>query len=635
MRSFILIFLLKTCFTISIFAQTPEIDSLRAALESSKGRDRFEQLNQLAIALRHCSPEQSLTYANEALMLARELGEEKHTARAYTNIGNAYFLMNQYHKALEAYFKAESIYTHYNDTDNIANINNNIAAVYLKTGDVDKTIERFTTALEIKHKLGDSTNIANISSNLGVVYMQRKDYNAALTHFRKALEIHTKLKNKTGIADLSNNIAELYILRKQYPEAKEMLLAAESNYLANNNMIGVARARANLGLCCGFLGENTKAAMLFEDAVRLAREARALDVESDTYRAIRDYYASRGDYTNAYHYSLHYQAANDSIFNRTLVERLAEVETEYLQARREREMELLRKENEIQAQENKMHMIYLYFSIALFAVIIGLFGVVYNRYRVKRKINAKLNIANLRLKESEFKLQESNRVVNHILSVIAHDLRNPVNTVYGFSELLHDHVPNLAKDEVKKYSGIIYNTSLKILGLLENLLNWSKAESKALEYKPERIALFLLLEEVLSICDIHAAQKSISVVNEVPTQVHAFADHNLIESVLRNLINNAIKFTHEGGTVKIKAATHGDEVHMSVVDNGTGIAEDSLAHIFDANFHETTEGTAQESGTGLGLYLCKEFLSINKGRIWVESKPGRGSTFTFSLPAGK
>ncbi|MCD6090606.1 MAG: HAMP domain-containing histidine kinase [Bacteroidales bacterium] len=248
-----------------------------------------------------------------------------------------------------------------------------------------------------------------------------------------------------------------------------------------------------------------------------------------------------------------------------------------------------------------------------------------------RKIKAS-KFATQILRNQNAKLQDSNTTKEKFLSIIGHDLKNPFNSVLGLSNLVIDQWKSLDDEERFQISNEINSSSQSLYELLDNLLIWSRTQTSNIKISPEK---FDLNESVTNIYEIFKNQanfKNINVRLEISGIKNVFADPNMIATVIRNLLSNALKFTQSGGQIVIRTQNKADIVELSISDNGKGILPDDLKRIFEDSGHHTTKGTSNETGSGLGLLLAKDFIQRNNGIIWVESKPGKGSLFTFTLP---
>jgi signal transduction histidine kinase len=182
---------------------------------------------------------------------------------------------------------------------------------------------------------------------------------------------------------------------------------------------------------------------------------------------------------------------------------------------------------------------------------------------------------------------------------------------------------------------LIESSANNLSTLLDNLLKWSRLQMNKIEFQPERVDLQKLAEDVLQNLNVHSVQKSIEIINTIEVGAEAMVDQNMIATVIRNLVSNALKFTNKGGVIDISSVQKNDYVIVTVRDNGVGMPKEIAEKIFSIDFRHITKGTNKEEGTGLGLKLCKEFVEKNKGKIWVESQVGIGSKFMFSIPIAK
>ncbi len=236
------------------------------------------------------------------------------------------------------------------------------------------------------------------------------------------------------------------------------------------------------------------------------------------------------------------------------------------------------------------------------------------------------------IKRKNKELVKTNAEKDKFFSIIAHDLRSPFVSIMGFSEVLLMQVKNKDYEGIEEYASIILKSSTRALDLLMNLMDWARSQTGRLAFNPEDIILSDHIDENLLIFDEIAAQKKVSIEKNMLPEIKVYADKAMISTVLRNLISNAIKFTHTGGVIQIATELSTDDVMVSVKDNGVGISKENVSKLFHIDENQSTRGTQNEKGTGLGLILCKEFIGKHKGRIWVESEAGNGSTFRFSLP---
>ncbi|MEE9431342.1 MAG: PAS domain S-box protein [Melioribacteraceae bacterium] len=237
------------------------------------------------------------------------------------------------------------------------------------------------------------------------------------------------------------------------------------------------------------------------------------------------------------------------------------------------------------------------------------------------------------LQESEERLKELNGSKDKFFSIISHDLRSPFTSITGFSEVMMEDIDTLSKEEIKDFASSIHKTSKNVYNLLENLLQWSRIQTGRIEFNPNKISLSEVVDEVIALYQVNAARKKITLFSNLEVEIFIRADKFMLETILRNLISNSIKFTKQTGEISISAKELKNEnkVEITVEDTGVGMSSDIKNKLFKIDEHVTTKGTDKEKGTGLGLILSKEFVEKHEGEIWVESELGVGSKFKFTL----
>jgi signal transduction histidine kinase len=218
------------------------------------------------------------------------------------------------------------------------------------------------------------------------------------------------------------------------------------------------------------------------------------------------------------------------------------------------------------------------------------------------------------------------------LSIVAHDLRSPFSSIIGILELLKLSLKEFNKEEIEEYINIVYNSANNTLSLLDNLLKWAVSQNKEKNFNPVKINLYELLREEVESIRTSARQKQIAISHSIEPGMNVTADIQMVRTILRNLINNAIKYTNINGEIKINACELNKFVEVTVIDNGIGISAENLRKLFKIDAFHSTPGTHNEKGTGLGLLLCKEFVELHGGSIRIESETGKGSKFLFTLP---
>jgi signal transduction histidine kinase/ligand-binding sensor domain-containing protein len=276
----------------------------------------------------------------------------------------------------------------------------------------------------------------------------------------------------------------------------------------------------------------------------------------------------------------------------------------------------------------------------LYFLFLGILVILYIKWRERNLIHQR-TVLEKKVEERTFQIEKQKEELEHLnatkdkfFSIIAHDLRSPFNSILGFSDLLLSEFRKYDPDKIEKYLTYIKDSSHQTYELLQNLLFWARSQTGTLEFKPVTFDLHERIRENISLVKSQAGKKNIGVTHSSDEEKTALGDINMIDTVLRNLLTNAIKFTPTGGTVCVQVTESGDHWKVTVKDTGVGIDPENIDKIFRIDSKLTRLGTEKERGTGLGLILCKEFVRLHGSKIYVVSEPGKGSEFSFFLSRG-
>jgi two-component system, sensor histidine kinase and response regulator len=239
------------------------------------------------------------------------------------------------------------------------------------------------------------------------------------------------------------------------------------------------------------------------------------------------------------------------------------------------------------------------------------------------------------IEEQNEQLNRHNANKDRLFSIISHDLRSPFQGLLGLTQILHEELDTLERDEIIEYIGMIHQSSSKFYTLLENLLQWTIVERGQIDFNPEPIRILDVITEIIELYSAVSLNKDIRFEIEADDTLHLYTDLNALQTILRNLVSNAIKFSNPGGTVKIQATANGQFTELGIIDAGVGMEPDNAAKIFDIEHMKSRPGTQNEKGSGLGLLITKSLIERGGGTIRLESTPGKGSAFYFTQPSSE
>jgi signal transduction histidine kinase len=615
------------------------IDSLFKLLRNVEDTARIDLFNEIAEVYWSRSFDSSLMFATHALSLAEKSGDKTRIANSLNMTGNAYYLLSDLTKSLDYYQRALKMRQELGDSNDIARSLNNIGAVHLQTHNYEIALDYFNKAVQIYSGLGKDEIVLTLTNNIGGLYLEQEEYEKALEYLKKAYNLALEINDEKMIIIALNNMGEVEGSLNQYDKALEYYSQAQQLSEKIHDFNSLATILLNTGDIYVKIGQPDQSFRYFGESLKYADTINSISVKRDVYKSLFEIYNSSKDYKKALGYYLLYEAANDSVNSHESKLKIKELELKYSAEYFKTEIELLKRDNEIKS----LRLTRLRFGTISLVLILTLAGIIWfvnlNRNRLKRETNNLLTQKNQeleealhKLKDSEINLKELNAAKDKLFSIIGHDLRNPLNALLGFSELLSGSLRQYTMEEIRMYNKIINDSARNMHQLIENLLDWSRSQSGSIDFSPRYWDLLQVTNDIQNIFHIQISKKKISILNNIPVNMQVFADKNLLSTILRNLISNAIKFTPQGGYITLSAQKSNGIVNISIADTGIGMTKEQIANLFKLDMNLTKAGTSEEKGTGLGLILCKEFVEIHKGSIWVESNPEQGSVFTFSLP---
>jgi len=548
-------------------------------------------------------------YLNEAKGLVENLDAKPDLKiYIYQNMGNVYYDQKQYTDAINAYQKALELSEKKGDDLQVTRVLKNIAQTYLDLNKTSKARNTVTQAIKIALRSNQNQVLADLYNTLGNIERHDNNLDLALTHYNTAKEKYRQNLNADGEALCLRKIGEIHSLQGRYKDAKANV----------NQSIRIGKSVGNPYLVLFgtlALSDIEKAQGKFQNALTLYQRYVYLK------DSIED--AKRSEANIDAHINLELDKTKTEI-------KLFEAEVDALRAKVELDRERINKQK---AQRNFL-ITALFFLLFIAIGIFYLFNQKKNLARLQREKFEEEERINQKLKQYQAELEQTIKTKDKLFSIVAHDLRSPFTALVGLSEILATKADELSPSEVKEFSNHIHQSASNVLALTENLLSWARSQTGKLALNPSYINISELVSKATQVASLPAGEKGIRIEVACNETVTAFADYDTLLTIIRNLLSNAIKFTPSGGKIFVKASSDNQKVTIQVTDTGVGIAPENLSNLFRLDGF-TTKGTNSESGTGLGLMLCKEFVEANGGNISVASTLGIGTTFTITLPSKK
>jgi signal transduction histidine kinase len=582
---------------------------------------------------------QSLGFHLRALRLREKIGVPADIGDSLHLIGNVYNFLSDYDQALHYYLRALRLREEIGDSKGASRSLQNIGTVYFKLDDYEKALDILHRSLKLKESIDDRNGQANALQSIGIVYKNLEQYDKALEYYQRSFRMFETMEDTLGLAIAANNLGNLYKEQGDFARAGEYYGKSLEYSRQLNNRWGLANTLNNLGDLRLRQADHAAAEERFRAALALAEEIQSQSLLEETYHHLAELAAARRNFVAAYDWYKKYAETRDRIFNEESDKRIAEMQTRYETEKKEKEIALLNKEKDFHLLELERHKTVTNLLILCSLLILVALALLYFRYRTRKRMSRLLGEKNTQLQDLVSKLRASENHLRELVntkdkffSIIAHDLRGPISTFAQALRELNKHYDEFTPAEIQDYLSELGAQSRNLHNLLENLLHWSQSQTRRLDYRPEPLGIAEMVGQSVGLLRSHAARKGIRAEFSGDPGLKVYADRNMLAVVLQNLLSNAIKFSPAGGRVRIDSTATNGQVEVAVVDGGVGISPDDLPKLFRLDVHFTRPGTAREKGSGLGLILCKELVEKNGGTIWVESTPGEGSAFRFTLP---
>ncbi len=613
-------------FYLDAFSQNQNVaDSLISIYRSLnyKSLEELELLNDIAFF--ETAPQKKIYYANILIELAKQKSLNIWTARGYIQNGNAYRLLGNYEKAINAYFFAAKFSKKEDYKLGLGGAYISIGDVYSVSNNHDNSILYYNKALRIFRLLNDSTKLSTALLNAGDEYFNYNELDSALSYFLEAKSIFSKINYEIGVAYALGNIGLVY--------AK-----LDMNDLAEGHINQATEVLENLGDKYPIAVYQTYMADIYKEkgdsktALEYAHKSLQIGEEEGLKEQIRDaslklseLYEDVRAFEKAYEYQSQYLSYRDSINNEETINKIADLRTEYEVSKKQVEVDLLNKTSENQ----RILLINLLLVALLIAALAYLF---YHRSKVRLKL---VKIESARKREMEAQrdqLELLNETKDKFFSIISHDLRSPAANFKGVSYILKGLVDNFDKEKFIRICDQLDKSATELTTLLDNLLQWALSQQGRFPYKPEKVEMYQLISSTFNILGNIADSKGIALNHTIEGKIELFVDKNSAETIIRNLISNALKFTPQGGEISLSASVNINMVEIKITDTGVGMSAEVLSSLFDFKAKKSQWGTDGEKGIGLGLILVNDFAKLNGGSVSAESEVGVGTTFSVFLP---
>jgi two-component system, sensor histidine kinase and response regulator len=600
-------------------AQNRVIDSLKQLLGAT--RDEAKQipvLHELATQFIYIQPDKTIEIGEKALKLSERRNDKINTCISLNVIGYGHWGKGNSPAAFQYYRQSLEIANALGNELLITRNYQSISNIYNQSGYYQKALSLLAGVRPVYERHQEYPLLTFAYNSTAYAFIYLKQYDSAARYLDRALPLAKKYRPLLHPTILFN-YADMHFKEKNLVAARQYLDQSLSLALSVSDVRMISRSNQLLAEINLLEGHLDTAFIQAHKAVTAAQQAGIKESAFPSYLTLSRVSEARGDKTMALEYLRVHNMLKDSVRDRGVASTISLYEFDQQQSK----ISILR-------AEKKQDRIFLYSAIAgLLLVAIFLAYAVKMRGKTERT-NRLLEAKNNEIAEQARQLKEMNDIKSKLFSIVAHDLRSPLANIIGILRLLEDDSIQ-SEDIVPHLPALTQNVGETIV-MLDNLLQWSRSQLQGVAAKPTPFSINEVILSKIKLYEQEARRKNITLHSLLEQNEVVYADKNMIAIVLQNLINNAVKFTDKGGSVWIDTSRKGDKaVTISVSDTGRGIASENILKLIDGQGF-TSEGTSYEKGLGLGFQICKEFVTLNNGKLLIKSEENKGTTVEVTLP---
>ncbi len=618
----------------SLQAQTKLLDSLKTAVSHiEEDTLKTDLYNAIALQYIYRKPDSALYYIDSLKIIGERHKNLKALAMASNREGIYNMVTGKYAVAIASLYKARGYYSTLGDTIGLVGIYNNLGGNDFYMKDYVSSLSNYKLGLSKINRFKHPELYSTFLMNLSEVYRAMNKIDSASIYAEQGIEMARKLNDDGRLAIAYYNMGAARLEMKRYPEALSYLnqslgydrIPLQFELLAKIYKVGSLAALDRLG----------KAKVQLDGLEEQVVKSQDKAVLMQLYEVKRDFYQNSAQFEEALLYAQKYQEIGAEIHNLDQTKIRENLKVKFGISQKDNENSLLRREAELNHLKltNQRNIIW---GVGIFIFILMILLVVLSKmYEINKKANRRLRSKHKVLDRDKKNLEKINIQKNNLFSIVAHDVKSPLGAIMTSINMLKDNISDFSEQELNLLTSELSRQTEGLYDLLDNVLTWAKSQMEGYKFNRKSYSAFKLCQELIAAEKQAISKKQLEFINEIPSDFEVCADAQVLEVVLRNFINNAIKFTPPGGTVKVEAEKNDIESRISVIDNGLGLCQEKIDQIFIKRERYTRKGTGDEEGNGIGLILCSEIANAMGGGIEVKSTVGRGSVFTVIIPQRK
>lgn len=565
----------------------------------------------------------SLEFLNASIHACRLSENFKTMGSSYSMMGTIFRINGLYDRAIEYIVNARLNYEKANFPEGFAWSAYLLGRIYMDLRLPEKAMDYFQEALTLYSEQaainGDKGGMALCFEQIGMLKMETGNYDEAHDNIDKTLKIFTAGRSIYGQSNAHKNLGMIEYSRGNYELAEKYLNEALKVKIEVGDMLNLPTVYEYLGLCYIGNGQMERGLASIQKGLDIAATNRQTIIQLNIYSKLTGIYLKMNDLKNAFRCQKEQIEIQDLLISGTANIKIEQLQAIYEIDKKKGQIVELERQNKINSLIIKQHW------TSQLLMIIGI--------TIALLISISVYWFNRKIRHKNLELNETNAAKDKFFAIIAHDLRGPTGNLAAFLEYLNETFTEHSPEELKKIVLELSETAENVSGLLENLLIWAQSQLNKIEFSPSELQLSDVIHESIKGIKHIADNKNILIRLNLDDQINVRADHNMVQTIVRNILSNAIKFSHRESSVSIETAVVDKKsATIRIIDKGIGIDTDSLSKIFDLTNMIHTNGTEGERSTGLGLILVKDFVERNSGAIHIESQKGEGTVVSFTLP---
>ncbi len=601
---------------------------------------KVDSLNHISFTNRFVDFDSSIDDANQAKAIADSIGYISGKAYALKNIGTVKWNKGEFAEAKELYYKSLVLYEELGDTSGIGRLWNNIGLISITQDEYHTAIENIKNSIKFSKIAKDTVMLSTSYLNIGICYYYLKEYETAISYHNKSINYSLQSNDMLSLANNYSFLGAEYTILQQYKLALDNLLQSLDLYEKVDAQRGMAHVYNLLSEYYLATNEFQKAIKYGEKAIVISEKLHSVINLGEATNHLSEAWAKLSNFKKAYEYqSLSVKYQNELVDEKNK-QKIAYITAEY---NYEKELDKIEAEKQItnaKQQKDISTRNIIIGIISIVAFLLAIFAIfLYRLNRSRQKKNQLLVSQKRSIDEKNEQLEKMNAELNTLnvtkdkfFSIIAHDLKNPIYNLNSIAQIISQDYDTMEDEEKREYITLMVDSSEHVYSLLDNLLTWSRSQRDKIDFLPAEGDLTQVLTTTINGAKLLAKNKNIKTVVNINPEHTIFADFNMLNTIVRNIISNAIKFTPKNGNIEIRSNKNNQYVELSIKDSGVGMTKEKMETLFVTGENTSTPGTENESGTGLGLIICKEFALRNGGDIVVKSQKDSGTEFLILIP---